>query len=62
MTVRPQALPKEAKALPPAAQELWVTAYNADFGWRSSESHAEKEAWRAVRARYHERDGAWVAT
>ena len=47
-----ESLPKAAKALPPEAQRLFVDTYNEDFGWRCSEAHAEKAAWRAVYARY----------
>ena len=45
-------LPKDAKALPADAQNEFLAAYNKDFGWRSSEGHAEKAAWRAVRAKW----------
>jgi hypothetical protein len=45
-------LPKDAKALPPEAQEAFLAAYNKDFSWRCSEGHAEKAAWRAVAARW----------
>jgi len=45
-------LPKDAKALPPEAQKVFLEAYNADFGWRCSEGHAEKAAWRAVGSRW----------
>jgi cation transport regulator ChaB len=48
MTVSLTSLPKDAKALPPEAQELYVATYNKDFGWRCSEAHAAKAAWRAV--------------
>jgi hypothetical protein len=52
MTISLAALPKMAKALPPEAQKAYVEAYNADFGWRCSEAHAEKAAWREVVARF----------
>jgi cation transport regulator ChaB len=52
MTLTMDALPKAAKALPAEGQQLYVDAYNADFGWRCSEAHAEKAAWRAVAARF----------
>ncbi len=55
-------IPKPAKALPEDAQQLFVATYNKDFGWRCSEAHAEKAAWRAVLDRYEEsEDGSWVA-
>lgn len=54
MTVTRETLPKEAKALPPEAQDVYVAAYNQDFGWRCSESHADKAAWIAVRRRWPE--------
>lgn len=60
MTTTLDALPKAAKALPPEAQALFVQAYNTDFGWRASEAHAEKAAWRAVRSRFEERGGSWA--
>ena len=60
MTTTLESLPKQAKTLPPDAQKAWVDAYNADFGWRCSESHAEKAAWRVVRSHYEERNGAWT--
>jgi len=52
MTLSPTTLPKEAKALPAEAQQVFMDAYNADFGWRCSEQHAQKAAWRAVIARW----------
>lgn len=48
------ALPKMAKGLPPEAQRAFLDAYNQDFGWRCSEAHAEKAAWRAVVERFPE--------
>lgn len=45
-------LPKDAKALPAEAQRVFLDAYNADFGWRCSEGHAEKAAWRQVKGRW----------
>lgn len=63
MTISPTGLPKEAKKLPPEAQQLFVATYNDDFAWRAQEAHALKAAWRAVRLRFEEReDGSWVAT
>lgn len=47
-------IPKDAKALPAEAQQAFLDAYNKDFGWRCSESHAEKAAWRTVHARWPE--------
>lgn len=52
MTLSPETLPKDAKALPPEAQQAFLETYNADFGWRCSEQHAQKAAWRAVQARF----------
>jgi cation transport regulator ChaB len=52
MTLTPTSLPKEAKALPAEAQQVFLDAYNRDFGWRCSESHAAKAAWLAVQARW----------
>ncbi len=52
MTLTMASLPKDAKALPADAQNEFLAAYNKDFGWRSSEGHAEKAAWRAVRAKW----------
>lgn len=60
MTVTAANLPKEAKALPPEAQELYIQAYNQDFAWRAQESHADKAAWRAVHGRFEKRGEAWV--
>lgn len=54
MLVDLDALPKSAKKLPEDAQKTFLEAYNDDFGWRCSEAHAEKAAWRAVRARFEE--------
>lgn len=54
MTLSLATLPKTAKALPPEAQQVFLTAYNADFGWRCSEGHAEKAAWAAIAARWPE--------
>lgn len=54
MTLKPDTIPKDAKALPAEAQQAFLAAYNADFGWRCSESHAEKAAWRAVHNRWPE--------
>jgi cation transport regulator ChaB len=54
MTLTRTSLPKDAKALPPEAQDVFVAVYNQDFGWRCSESHAEKAAWLAVRRRWPE--------
>lgn len=47
-------LPKDAKALPAAAQALFLESYNKDFAWRCSEGHAEKAAWREVIAQHPE--------
>lgn len=52
MTTTLESLPKAAKTLPAEAQRAWADAYNRDFGWRCSESHAEKAAWRSVRAAF----------
>lgn len=52
MTLTLESLPKDAKALPAEAQQLFLKAYNQDFGWRCSEQHAAKAAWRAVEAQY----------
>ncbi len=61
MTVTLASLPKSAKALPPEAQQAYVEAYNRDYGWRASEAHAEKAAWRAVVHRFPEAAAAAVA-
>jgi hypothetical protein len=45
---------KDARTLPPEAQRVFLDAYNEDFGWRCSEGHAEKAAWRAVKTRWPE--------
>jgi len=45
-------LPKDAKALPPEAQQAFLDAYNKDFAWRCQEGHAEKAAWRVVGAKW----------
>jgi cation transport regulator ChaB len=52
MTLSLETLPKDAKALPPEAQRLFLASYNTDFGWRCSEQHAQKAAWRAVQAQF----------
>lgn len=52
MTLSLETLPKDAKTLPADAQKVFVAAYNTDFGWRCSEQHAEKAAWRAVAAQF----------
>lgn len=52
MTLKMDSLPKDAKAMPPEAQKVFLDAYNADFGWRCSEGHAEKAAWKAIAARW----------
>ncbi|MGB1698068.1 MAG: ChaB family protein [Thermoplasmatota archaeon] len=52
---------KDAKNLPDAAKEIFLATYNEDFGWRCSEAHALKAAWRAVDAHFqHGEDGTWV--
>lgn len=61
MTTDLNSLPKPAKELPDDAKQVFVDAYNEDFGWRCSESHAEKAAWRAVQARWRKDGDAWVA-
>ena len=61
MTVTLASLPKVAKALPPEGQKVYADAYNRDFGWRASEAHAEKAAWRAVAQRFPEAAAAAVA-
>lgn len=53
-------LPKPVKALPEDALQLWIEEYNKDFGWRCSESHAEKAAWIAVRRQYRLDGETWV--
>jgi hypothetical protein len=45
-------LPKDAKAMPAEAQKVFLDTYNADFGWRCSEGHAEKAAWKAIAAKW----------
>lgn len=52
MTLSLETLPKDAKALPAEAQRLFLSTYNVDFGWRCSEQHAQKAAWRAVQAQF----------
>ena len=47
-------LPKDAKALPPEAQQAFLAAYNKDFAQRCQEGHAEKAAWRVVGSRWPE--------
>ena len=54
MTLSPATLPKDAKALPPEGQKVFLDVYNTDFGWRCSEAHAAKAAWRAVGGRWPE--------
>ncbi len=54
MTLTAATIPKAAKALPAEAQAIFLTVYNADFGWRCSEGHAEKAAWAAVTERWPE--------
>lgn len=54
MTLTLAQLPKDAKALPPEGQAAFLQVYNADFGWRCSEAHAAKAAWRAVGERWPE--------
>ena len=61
MTLALEKLPKEVKALPEGAQKEWIEFYNKDFGWRCSESHATKAAWREIYHRYDEHDdGTWT--
>lgn len=52
MTITFATLPKDAKAMPPEAQAVFLDVYNRDFGWRCSEAHAAKAAWRAVGGRW----------
>ncbi len=52
MTLKMDTLPKAAKAMPPEAQAVFLSTYNADFGWRCSEGHAEKAAWKAIAAKW----------
>ncbi len=52
MTLSPTTLPKDAKAMPAEAQQVFLDVYNRDFGWRCSEAHAAKAAWRAVGERW----------
>lgn len=47
-------LPKDAKALPPEAQAVFLEAYNKDFAWRCQEGHAEKAAWRIIQGKWPE--------
>jgi hypothetical protein len=54
MTLSLATIPKDAKALPPEAQQVYLDVYNADFGWRCSEGHAAKAAWRVVAERWPE--------
>ncbi len=54
MTLTLETIPKAARALPADVQTVFLDAYNADFGWRCSEGHAEKAAWSAVAARWPE--------
>lgn len=54
MTLSLATLPKDAKALPAEAQAIFLDVYNRDFGWRCSEAHAAKAAWRVVAARWPE--------
>ena len=61
MTLTLDSLPKTAKALPPEAQRVYADTYNRDFGWRCSEAHAEKAAWRAVVAQFPQAAAAAVA-
>lgn len=60
MTTTLDSLPKPAKELPDEAKEMWVSEYNKDFGWRCSESHAEKAAWRKVQRHFRQTDEGWV--
>ena len=60
MTTSLEAAPKDVKALPAEAQALWVSSYNQDFGWRCSEAHAQKAAWRAVAAAFEQRGATWT--
>ncbi len=60
MTLTLDSLPKPVKALPEDAQAVWVEEYNKDFGWRCSESHAEKAAWLVVRKAWKQDGDAWV--
>ncbi len=53
-------LPKAAAELPEEAQALFEETYNDDFGWRCSEAHAEKAAWRAVWSQWKKDGENWV--
>ena len=60
MTATLDKLPKEVKTLPEEAQPIWLAAYNEDFGWRCSEAHAAKAAWRVIYQGFAEHDdGTW---
>lgn len=61
VTVTLEKAPKDVKALPEEAQPLWVETYNKDFGWRCSEAHANKAAWRTIYQHYDQHDdGSWT--
>ena len=60
MTTTLDSIPRPVKELPDEAKALWVEEYNRDFAWRSSEAHAEKAAWLAVRRAYRQTDDGWV--
>ena len=63
MTVTLDKVPKDVKGLPEEAQRLWTDTYNEDFGWRCSEAHAAKAAWRVIFQRFEEHeDGTWART
>lgn len=52
---------KDSKALPEDARVVFMNTYNEDFGWRCSEAHALKAAWRAVDAAFVQgEDGTWA--
>lgn len=54
-------LPKSVKVLPGAAQTMFREVFNKSFERGNGESTAMKIAWAAVKKRFKEQDGKWVA-
>lgn len=54
--------PDRISELPKHAQEIWIAAYNSAFEqYDGDEAKANATAWSAVKNKYEQRDGKWVA-
>lgn len=57
----PDNIPSAVKNLPPGAQKIFITTFNAVLKESGDENQARRAGWRSVKIKYkRNRDGTWT--